>query len=389
MQITVQREPLLEVCKLAERAVAARPLDPALENLYLQARTRDCLLTASDGVVGLRLRAPAQVGQPGPALVPARQFFGIVKAATVDELAILSEAGRVVVRGHEAAFELRGDDPGRFPGFPPCPDGAPVEIPPEPLRRAIQRTLFAAGEEASSHSRAGVLWELESDHLRLVATDNRRLAVAELSLRGAGRSGSPTTALLPVRAMELLGRLAAQADEPLRVLFGERHAFIRSAGAALCARLLEGRFPDWRKALPADLRYQVVLPAGEFLAGVKQAAVLHDRAAARVLVRFEHGRVTLRSRQQGTGRSWVRQSLGDPPVRQAVEVAFNPVFLTDLLKALDGDEVIRLELPDADGPALFRAGQDYRHVLMPLRQVDAAPGGAGRGNPRAHEDELE
>jgi hypothetical protein len=35
--------------------------------------------------------------------------------------------------------------------------------------------------------------------------------------------------------------------------------------------------------------------------------------------------------------------------------------------ALDADQTLRLELPDAEGPALFRAGPDYRHVLMPLR----------------------
>jgi DNA polymerase-3 subunit beta len=368
MQIAVQREPLLDVCKLVEKVVPAQPLDVVLQNLYLQARTRDCLLTASDGLVGLRLRVAAKVGQPGPALVPARQLVGIVKAATVDELAIQSESGRVLIRGHEAAFELRGDDPGRFPSFPPCPDGAPIEIPPEPLRRAIQRTLFAAGEEASSHSRAGVLWEFDTECVRLVATDNRRLAVAEVPMRRGGRLGRPATALLPVRAMELLGRLAATADEPLRVLFGERHVFVRSPGAALCARLLDGRFPDWRQALPTDSRYQVSLPVGEFLDGVRQAAVLHDRAEARVLVRFEQGRVTLRSRQQGTGRAWVRQALVEPCLRQPVEVAFNPLYLAELLKALDADETLRLELADAEGPALFRAGQDYRHVLMPLRR---------------------
>jgi DNA polymerase III sliding clamp (beta) subunit (PCNA family) len=130
--------------------------------------------------------------------------------------------------------------------------------------------------------------------------------------------------------------------------------------------LLEGCFPDWRQALPAGPRYQVCLPVGELQAGVHLAAVLHDRAEARVPVRFEQGGGTLRSRQQGAGRTWVRPPLVEPCVRQPVEVAFNPLYLTDLLQALDADETLRLELPNAEGPALFRAGQDYRHALMPL-----------------------
>jgi DNA polymerase-3 subunit beta len=370
MQITVQREPLLEACKLAEKAVAARPLDPLLDNLHVQARERDCLLTATDGIVGIRVRVPARVIEAGPALVPARQFIGIARAAPEGELAIVSQANRVLVHAAGADFELRGDEPSRFPGFPSCPEGPPDEIAPEPLRVAIQRTLIAAGAEASSHSRAGVLWEFGQDRFRLVATDNRRLAVAEVPVQAQGGRGRPREALVPVRAMELLGRLAGAAEAPVRVLFGARHLFVRSPGTALCARLMEGRFPDWRKALPAEeqARYRVVLPVSEFLAGVRQAAVLRDRPEARVLVRFERGRVTLRSRQAGTGRAWVRRALVEPAVREPVEVAFNTTYLTDLLKVLEAEETVRLELRDPEAPALFRSGEGYRHVLMPLRR---------------------
>jgi DNA polymerase-3 subunit beta len=370
MQMTLVREPLLECCKLAEKAVAARPVDPLLDNLHLYARDQDCLLTATDSVVGLRVRVPARVGEAGPALVPARQFFGILRATAEEELAVRSEDDRVWVRAGGAEFELRGDDPSRFPRFPACPVRPPEEVPAGPLREAIQRTLFAAGAEASAHSRAGVLWEREPDRFRLVATDNRRLAVAEISMPRPGGRERRRAALVPRRAMDLLGRLAGMSEEPVRLVFGERHVFVRSPGAALCARLMEGRFPDWRKALPGEdqARYRVVLPVEEFLACVRQAAVLRDRPEARVLVRFERGRVTLRSRQAGTGRAWVRQALVEQAVREPVEVAFNTLYLTELLKALEAESTVRLELRDAEAPALFRIGEGYRHVLMPLRR---------------------
>jgi DNA polymerase-3 subunit beta len=370
MQLTLPHEPLLEACKVAEKAIASRPLDPLLDNLHVQAREADCLLTATDGIVGLRVRVPAQVGLSGRTLIPARQFFGIIRAAAGEELALCTEENRVWVRAAGAEFELRADDPARFPSFPPCPDGRPDEIPPETLHVAIQRTVFAAGAEASSHSRAGVLWEFEKDRVRLVATDNRRLAVTEVPVPGRGRRGRRREALVPVHAMDLLGRVASAAEGPVRVLFGERHLFVRSPGAALCARLMEGRFPDWRRVLPAEprARYRVLLPVEEFLAGVKQAAVLRDRPEARVVVRFERGRVTLRSRQEGTGRAWVRRALVEPAVREPVEVAFNTLYLTELLRVLGDEETVRLELRGAEAPALFCAGDAYKHFLMPLRR---------------------
>jgi DNA polymerase-3 subunit beta len=306
------------------------------------------------------------VARAGQALVPARQFLDIVRRAAGDELAIVAESGRVWVRADGAGFELRGDDPARFPSFPPCPAGVPLELSAEPLRRAIRRTVFAAGTGDSRHSRPGVLWEVEAGRVRLVATDNRRLAVAEVA---SPVRGGFERALVPVRAAELLGRLAGVSPGAVRVLFGARHAFVRAPGAALCARLMEGRFPEWRRALPSEggVRCRLLLPVGEFLACVKRAAVLRDRPEARVLLRLERGRVTLRSRQAGTGRAWVRQALARPCPRGPVEVAFNPNYLADLLRALDDAEPVQLELRGPEAPALFRAGDDYRHVLMPLR----------------------
>ncbi len=51
----------------------------------------------------------------------------------------------------------------------------------------------------------------------------------------------------------------------------------------------------------------------------------------------------------------------------STEVAFNPAYLVELLRALEGEETVRVELQDAEAPALFAVGEEYRHLLMPLR----------------------
>jgi DNA polymerase III sliding clamp (beta) subunit (PCNA family) len=47
-------------------------------------------------------------------------------------------------------------------------------------------------------------------------------------------------------------------------------------------------------------------------------------------------------------------------------VAFNPVFISDLLKVLPGDSEVLLELNDSASPAVFRYGEDYLYLVMPL-----------------------
>jgi DNA polymerase-3 subunit beta len=49
-----------------------------------------------------------------------------------------------------------------------------------------------------------------------------------------------------------------------------------------------------------------------------------------------------------------------------VDIAFNPVFVSDLLKVLPNDSEVRLDLIDAASPALFKFGEDYQYLIMPL-----------------------
>ena len=49
-----------------------------------------------------------------------------------------------------------------------------------------------------------------------------------------------------------------------------------------------------------------------------------------------------------------------------VEIAFNPVFVSGLLKVLPNDSEVRLDLIDAASPALFKFGEDYQYLIMPL-----------------------
>ena len=50
-----------------------------------------------------------------------------------------------------------------------------------------------------------------------------------------------------------------------------------------------------------------------------------------------------------------------------MEIALNPRFMADLLRAFDPEGALLLCLTDADSPARFSDGDSYSHVLMPLR----------------------
>src|SRR5205085_10896654 len=109
----------------------------------------------------------------------------------------------VWLRAPPVTCQLLAGDPAAFPDPGPFPPRAHALVPAGALRLALRRTLFAAAP-GPGHYRdyllEGVLCEVGAGRLRLVASDNRRLAVAEVPLPAPGGDGPVRRLLLSVKA---------------------------------------------------------------------------------------------------------------------------------------------------------------------------------------------
>ena len=366
MKVLVERGLLLEGCRLAGRLLPARTTDPARAHLLLQAGEGTCTLHAAGAEMGLRLGLPADVEQPGQALLPAKQALAILREADAEVLLLETAPGRVRVLGEGAEFDLAAPEPNRLAPVEPFPGGGCHALAAADLCRALRRTLFAVGQWSSRYALHTVLWEVETDRLRLVATDNRRLAVAELLVEKHGEpfDQAPIRRLLPAAALGLLAKVAAGQEGSVRVVFGVRQVVFQTGPATLRLRCAEGNFPNWHKVIPERPRYVVPVAVGAFLSATRQAAAVREREGGKLLVRFEPGKVTLESRRRGEGRARVRRPL--PLSGAVVEVALNPRYLVELLAALEPDSILVLGVAGPDAPILATDGGNYRHVIVPL-----------------------
>jgi len=130
------------------------------------------------------------------------------------------------------------------------------------------------------------------------------------------------------------------------------------------SRLVEGRFPDWRKAMPQKHAARVPLTVGPFLAAIRQAAIMTDDESKRVRFGFAKGKLTLKAQGAEAGQS--RVELPIEYSGKGLEISFDPKFLVDLLKVFQPDTALTLDLNDASSPAVFRQEPDYLYVVVPL-----------------------
>jgi DNA polymerase-3 subunit beta len=366
MKLRCHRENLQSAFQLASVAVPARDVKPVLRNLKAIAASDRVTLLATDLELGIRLDVRGvTVEEPGEALLPAQRMLLILRESTDDELTIDAGEQACVVRGMHNEFEMGGENPAEFPDVPSFSGDEYHEMAAGPLREMIRRTVFATAVENPRYALTGVLWELEGDGAKLVATDGRRLAVATGPATAHGSHSTKNSLhVVPTKAMQLLERNLQDGGEMVHVCLRSNEALFRTERAMIYSRLVEGRFPPYREVFPKKPSSHVPLQVATFHAAVRQAAIMTDEESKKVMFSFEKQNLTMQAQGAQAGRSKVELPIemdGKP-----VKIAFDPKYLTEMMRVLDPDQGLNLDLTDGNTAALFRAGDDYSYIVMPL-----------------------
>jgi DNA polymerase III subunit beta len=374
MKAVCQREALLSACQLVSVAVAPRDVKPILKNLKAIVEPDRCTLMATDLELGMRLEVRSvKVEEPGEAIIPAARMLSILRESTDADLTLEADNDKCMVRGQFNEFEMPSEDPANFPDIPTFSEEKYHEIAAGVLREMIRRTQFAvAVGEARFSATTGILLELDNEQAKLVGTDGRRLALAQGPAKAHGdHSTKGQMPVVPVKAMNLLERSLSEDEELVRMAVRPNEVLIKTERAMLYTRLVEGRFPPYQQVIPQKHPHKVPLVVGPFLTAVRQAAVMTDEESKRVVFSFAKHKLTLQAHGAEAGRSHVELPVGYDG--KAIEISFDPKFLIDMLRILDTDTPLTLELLDSNKPAVFRNDTgSYLYVVVPLAVPDKA-----------------
>lgn len=368
MKAICPRESLLAATQLVSAAIGTREIKPILRNIKAIAEAGRVILMATDLEIGIRheLRG-LKVEDTGEAILPAGRLLSILREATDVDLAIEADDNRITVRGAVNEYEMAGENAAEFPDIPTFTDDKYYEVAVGSLRTMIQRTAFAAAKETGKFAMTGVLWEVEGKHLRLVATDSKRLAVTvgPVTNHDAGDTKGQSH-LVPTKAITLLERhlQGLPDDATVRIALRTNEALFQTDTTTIYSRLVEGRYPPYREIIPKKATVKIPLAVQPFLTAIRQAAIMTDDETKRVSFKFSDNLLVLQAQGPTAGRSKVPLSVEYDGA--ALEIFFDPQYVIDMLRVLGDGAALELDLVDPVRPALFKVGNDYSYVVMPL-----------------------
>ncbi|MHC4908735.1 MAG: DNA polymerase III subunit beta [Planctomycetota bacterium] len=369
MKVICDRAALVEAMDVVGGVVAQRTPTPVLQCIKLTATDGLLRVAATDLEVGLHMSVEqVDVVSEGDSLIPADKLRQIVRASDDSTLTLETEGHKMHIRGEDAHFVVYGFDPAEAPTIRGM-DDAPVdcEVTARAAQLLIHRTLFAAATEHSRYAINGVLFDRAKKKIRMVATDGRRLALARGDCLSIGEVEA-VQCIIPTKALTLINKLITDPDATIRIAIDGTQIIFGIGdgenGAVLVSNLREGAFPPFEDVIPKDQDKRVTFNPGSLSNAIRRAALLTNDESKGVRMNFADNRLTLTSRAPELGEAEVQVDLesyeGDP-----LEIGFNPGFIVDALKVVDGGPVM-IELKASNKPGVIRTGNDFTYVVMPV-----------------------
>lgn len=365
MKISVERDTLLRPLQLVGGVVERRQTMAILGHVLLVADEGRLTATATDLEVEISAEAEVPAQEPGRTTVPARKLLDICRALPEgSEITLVAEGERVTVRSGRSRFVLAALAPDTFPTMERLEAAQTLEVPQALLRELIERTHFSMAHQDVRYYLNGMLLEVSEGRLAAVATDGHRLACCERAV--AVSSPGTQQVIVPRKAVSELLRVLGDGEEPATLELGTNHLRVLVPGVRFTAKLIDGRYPDYRRVIPPGGERHLTADREALREALGRASILSNEKYRGVRLQMEDG--TLRIQAHNPEQEEAEEELEVRYQGGPLTIGFNVGYLLDVLSALPG-ETVEASFTDANSSCLITApgAEGCRYVVMPMR----------------------
>jgi DNA polymerase-3 subunit beta len=374
MQLVMEREALLKGVGRTLGVVDRRGTMAILSHFLLKAEAEGVTIAATDLEVSFRGAYAAEVAEPGSLTLPAHYFFNLIKELPGETLTLTgTESSNLKIQVGESHYQLIGLPADQFPPIPEITEENLVSVESRQLKEMIERTIFSVSTDDLQYHLSGIFWErVEMEgtpFLRLVSTDGHRLTLMERPLPESESFAIEEGILIPRKGVAEISRLLAE-EERVGLGLSKKSLALKADSKHLFIRLLEKKFPDYKRIVPEGFNYQFVLNRQELHNTLRRISLLSTDRFRGVIMHLNPDSLEAHfsNPEVGEGRELITLTLakGDP-AGLPISIGFNARYFLEPLAAMTAEEVV-LEVNDRDRPCRLREREDehYFAIIMPM-----------------------
>ena len=309
----------------------------------------------------LRLNA-----EPGKITLPAKKLIEIIRNLPDGaEIEITQEKDtRILVRSHLSRFILSSLPPDTFPSMEEDVGKSMFKISLNALTQAVKRVQFAMANNDVRYFLNGMLWEIQGNSFKSVATDGHRMASSEVTIEDTYLDC--VQMIVPRKAINELQRvISGQEDCEAEVQIGKNYFKLVLPNYQFTSKLIDACYPDYTRVVPLNNNRVLIADRLALKQALTRTAILSNEKYRGVRLNLDQNQLTFSA--NNPEHEEASDEISVQYHDQAMEIGFNVGYLLDSISVLDAEKVALY----FDTPAMSLLIKDdtsnSQYVVSPIR----------------------
>lgn len=341
---------------------------PILDNFLFEINDGELTVSASDLETTMRTKLVVEANESGKIAIPAKLLLDILKNLPDQPCTFLVDPANHGVEisydnGKSKMVGYNGDD---FPKAPAMENGESIRVSGEIISKAINKTLFATGNDDLRPVMSGVFCQFSPSDIIFVATDAHKLVRYK---RTDSQATGSSSFILPKKPLNLL-KSNLRGDEEVLIEYTDSNAVFTFNDIVLMCRLIDGKYPNYEAVIPKLNPNVLTVDRMQFLGSIKRVSIFANKTTHQVKLRMAGSELSLSAEDLDFSNE-ANERLTCSYDGDDMEIGFNSRFLMEMLNNIDTPEIkIQMSEPNRAGllvPATSdNESEDILMLVMPV-----------------------
>lgn len=342
---------------------------PILDHFLFEIDKNEVQVTASDLETTMITKIAVESKEKGTIAIPAKLLLDTLKSLPDQPLTFTIDMQKhgIEISSDFGKYRLSGQEGNEFPKTPEVESPSTLKVKGELLYNAIEKTIFASGNDELRPVMSGVYFQLSKEDLVFVATDAHKLVKYARTDAGANKASS---FIMPKKPLNLLKNILGTVDDEITISYNETNASFAFEGTQLVCRLIDGKYPNYDAVIPKENPNKLSIDRQAFLGSIKRVSIFASKTTHQVRLKITGSELQL-SAEDVDFNNEASERLTCQFEGEDMEIGFNSRFLMEMLTNLDSETVnMEMSAPNRAG-ILSPADNTDKHedVLMLVMPV--------------------
>jgi len=370
MQFVIKRDILLKSLNLVQGIIEKKNTLPILSNVLLEAKEGKLSIIATDlDLVFYDEINEIEINKEGKTTTSATILYDILrKISGNSEINFeLKSENKLSLNSDNSDFNLLCLPTDNFPNFADNFEENEIAFNRSNFLSLLNKTKISISNDDTRHYLNGIYLHLTESQNRTyltgVATDSHRLSSSSIEIENNLKINS---LILPKKTVFQLCNLLEDTSDKVLIQTSESKIQFKIGKVKLISKVIDGKFPDYRKVVPEGNDKKLTVLSKEFVEAIERVTTvsLDRKEGVKLILNKDNIKLSVNSTNSGEGNEVIKANF----TSDEMIVSFNSKYLIDIASVV-ADKNIKMNLRDPISPVIIEDMSDKNsfYVIMPMK----------------------